>query len=200
MANALAHTYSVVSAERLTNLKGLARGVVNRKINGDVVECGVAAGGSAALLAWSVLGSNKHAWLYDSFEGLPEPSDVDGPKAPQFFGANRSSANSVRAAMEMAGVLDTRYTIVEGWFHDTFKQENAPESVALLHIDADWHDSVLLALRRWHDNVSQGGVIVLDDFGFWRGCRLAFYEFCAERQIAPDLQRNQEQGWWEKHE
>ena len=81
---------------------------------------------------------------------------------------------------------------------DTFCQELPPQ-VCLLHIDADWFESVDLALNTFYDRVTSGGIIVLDDFGHWEGCRRAFYEFAAKRQIHPLLERfGHTQAFWIK--
>src|SRR5206468_12484893 len=56
-----------------------------------------------------------------------------------------------------------------------------PELVSILHIDADWYDSVLLALNTFYDRVAEGGIVVLDDFGHKEGCREAFYDFISQR-------------------
>ena len=72
-------------------------------------------------------------------------------------------------------------------------------SIAFLHIDADWYDSVQLALETFYDRVSTGGVIILDDFGHWEGCREAFYDFAADRGIKPLLERfGHTQAYWIK--
>lgn len=192
-----ARRYSVVDDARLTSLMRLASDVLVRDVPGVVMECGVANGGSACALAWAIRETDRHCWLYDSFEGLPQPEPVDGPNAPRFEGENKASVESVHRALDGAGFPLTRAHIVSGWFAETFAQPG-PEQIALLHIDADWHASVGLALDTWYDSVASGGVIVLDDFGYWVGCRRAFYEFVARRHIAPDLARVGDQAWWVK--
>ena len=65
--------------------------------------------------------------------------------------------------------------------------QSASMRIALLHIDADWYESVKLVLERLYDRVSPGGFVVLDDYGYWEGCRRAWSEFWAGRGPAAEL-------------
>jgi O-methyltransferase len=68
-----------------------------------------------------------------------------------------------------------------------------------LHIDADWYDSVFYSLETFYQRVSDGGFIVLDDFGHWEGAREAFYDFCMEHSIKPLIERTgYTQAFWRK--
>ena len=178
---------SLVPEERcLRNLHRLARHVVDEGVPGDVVECGVFKGGSASVLADAVRDEERAVWLFDTFDGIPPATAKDGPAAQPFSG---SMVGSVEATIELFDELNLPPAIVrKGAFAETFKGL-LPEQVAFLHVDADWYESVLLCLRTFYDRVSDGGVIVLDDFSYWEGARLAFYEFCRERDIAPLLER-----------
>jgi len=72
--------YTMTSYERLNNAYELAMKVENDKAEGAFVECGVFKGGCAAVMAHIARlgGSGRTTWLCDSFEGLPEPTDLDG--------------------------------------------------------------------------------------------------------------------------
>ena len=92
-----------------------------------------------------------------------------------------------------------------GFFQDTFpkalNQQPGPETVALLHLDCIYYESVLLALRTWYDRVAEGGVIVISDFGEKEGSRRAFYTFVAERGLAPVIHKiDTTRLWWMKGE
>lgn len=182
--------YTVVDTQRLTNLAGLASLVPP----GAIVECGTARGGSAAVMAAY---STDLVWLYDTFEGLPKPTARDGERAWDYVGANKATVSDVDEAMRIMNVPLSRYRMYIGNFAWTF-ESIGPTQIALLHVDADWYESVLLSLRRWYPAVVDGGAIVLDDFGFWPGCRAAFYDFVCENRLTPDLRRCGEAAWWVK--
>jgi hypothetical protein len=72
--------------------------------------------------------------------------------------------------------------------------------VALLYIDCDWYDSVMVSLNTFYDRVPVGGVIALDDFGYWEGARRALGEFIKQRDLEmPLLERyGPSIVWWIK--
>ncbi len=189
--------YSLASAKKLGNLKRLAASTTERSIEGDFVECGTYKGGSAAVLG-SALTPGRHLWLYDSFEGMPEVKEIDGADAGEWVGRLRASDDDVREILTLVGLSPSQYTIRKGWFDHTFLQQ-LPERVAVLHCDADWHASVTVVLETFYPRVAEGGVVVLDDFGWWEGCREAFYDFCARHGEKPLLERvDCDQAYWIK--
>ena len=191
--------HSIVDLERLANLQSLATDIIRRGIPGDFVECGTYTGGSAATVSRVFRETGRQSWLFDSFEGLPRVTDRDGPDAEEFVGKCVSSEDEVHAAMISADVPREQYIINKGWFEDTFAHSPLPEEIALLHIDADWYESVLLSLETFYDRVPRGGAIVLDDFGYWEGTREAFYDFVAKVGIKPLLERvGDTQAFWIK--
>ncbi len=189
--------YTLASAKKLGNLKRLAASTTERSIEGDFVECGTYKGGSAAVLG-SALTPGRHLWLYDSFEGMPEVKEIDGADAGEWVGRLRASDDDVREILTLVGLSPSQYTIRKGWFDHTFLQQ-LPERVAVLHCDADWHASVTVVLETFYPRVAEGGVVVLDDFGWWEGCREAFYDFCARHGEKPLLERvDCDQAYWIK--
>jgi O-methyltransferase len=125
-------------------------------------------------------------WLFDSFQGLPPASAKDGDKAQDRQGTCLGSEQNVRRLMGALGIAESRLHVVKGWFEDTFPTVQI-ERIALLHIDADWYESVRLSLERFYDAVAPGGFVVLDDYGHWLGCRHAVDEFFAQRRLQPEL-------------
>jgi O-methyltransferase len=189
--------YTLASAKKLGNLKRLASSTTERGIEGDFVECGTYKGGSAAVLG-SALTAGRHLWLYDSFEGMPDVKEIDGMDAAEWVGRLRASDDDVREILTSAGLSRHQYTIRKGWFDQTFLQP-LPERVALLHCDADWHASVTAVLETFYPRLPEGGVAILDDFGWWEGCREAFYDFCARHGEKPLLERvDCDQAYWIK--
>jgi O-methyltransferase len=129
---------------------------------------------------------------------MPAPSSQDGEVAKGLAGQGVVDPEDVRRLLAASGLETQQYRLEVGLFEETFMHD-LPESVCLLHIDADWYASVLLCLRTFYDRVVEGGVIVLDDFTFWEGCREAFYDFVEERHLRPVVERHgHSQMYWFK--
>ena len=73
--------HTLVGPERIHNLFVLAQRIEEEQVPGDVIECGVCNGGTAAFLARSATRSrlNRTVWLLDSFQGMPPTTEHDGP-------------------------------------------------------------------------------------------------------------------------
>jgi asparagine synthase (glutamine-hydrolysing) len=56
------------------------------------------------------------------------------------------------------------------------------EPVALAHVDGDWYDSVMTCLQRIEPRLTQGGVLIIDDYDAWSGCRRAVDEYFKDKQ------------------
>jgi len=178
--------YTGLSVPRLVTLYKLSREIDRQPVTGNIVECGVRNGGSAAVMASASNRSplGRGMWLFDSFEGLPEPTAEDGYKAQTEYRKGRclGSMDAVKEILNKLGIPEDRIHIVKGWFEETFPAFKINQ-VALLHVDADWYESVKLCLEKFYDSVCPGGFIVLDDYGNWEGCRRATDEFLKKRSI-----------------
>ena len=172
-------------------------------IKGAIVEMGCFNGGSGALMAWRAKRRNQRrdAWLFDSFEGLPEFSAADKEKADKkglgIRGSNstvmkttgvfKGEMEKVREISKKMGV-DDLVRPIKGWFQNTVPEAKRNiGSIALLHLDADIYESTKYCLNELYDLVSQGGMIILDDYETWTGSRQALYEFFFERKINPSI-------------
>ena len=184
-----AHT--MCSNARLRGLYHAVRQVESRGIPGDVVECGAARGGSAALMALTLqrLGASRKVWLFDTFEGLPAPTanDPDFEIADLFTGTCIGTLDEVRGLFQRLNVIDG-VEFVKGLFQETLPV--APISqIALLHIDGDWYDSVKACLDHLYDKVVPNGIVQFDDYGYWKGAQRAVNEFLEQRGISAGLER-----------
>src|SRR5262249_4653559 len=183
--------YTMCSSARLRGLYRAVEHVVSKAIPGDLVECGTARGGSAALmgLAAARLGSDRHLWVFDTFEGLPPPSpgDPDRDIAELYVGKCRGDLDEVTSLFDRLGLL-SRSSLVPGLFQDTLPVTEVG-TIAVLHLHGDWYESVKPCLDCLYDRVSPGGVIQIDDYGHWEGARKAVDEFFGRRSIQPRLHR-----------
>lgn len=176
--------YTAVFVPRLVSLYKLSEDVNRLSLPGDFVECGVYHGGSAAIMAsfCEKTEPKRNIWLFDSFEGLPKPTEVDGHEAPAYEGWCHGDLVKVKQIFRRLSIPESYVHIVKGWFQDTFPTVEIPK-IAILHIDADWYESVKLCLEKFYDCVQPGGYIVLDDYGCWLGCKIATDEFIEARAL-----------------
>lgn len=184
--------FTLVGPERIQSLFRLALRIEREHVPGDVMECGVCNGGTAAILARSATHSrlNRTVWLLDSFQGMPQTTPQDGTSfdghAPEeHIGKEVGDLSRVDEVLRLVRADMNRVRIVSGWFQDTLPSASGSISqIALLNIDADWYESVKLCLETFYDRVVSGGFISLDDYGHWPGCRRAVDEFLQRRQLS----------------
>jgi O-methyltransferase len=183
----------------LFSLGGQVIQLLDEGIPGDLVECGAWRGGASFLMADLLRRrgvTNRRVWLFDSFEGLPEPTDLDGAKAfeyakdtesPTYFDNCSANVEEVKMNSSRLG-LDQFTQVVKGWFHDTLpKYRDEIGMIALLRLDSDWYESVRETLENLYDQVAPGGFVVIDDYYDWDGCALAVHEFLTDRKLTHRL-------------
>lgn len=195
----------------LANIIETTEYVLEAGISGDFVECGVWKGGSVALMAYvmNAKGDRRELHLFDSFGDICEPdARLDGERAVKEVGGIDFAQGRLRS---VAGVYDNRggggnELLVErlivsgigypaerihlhkGWFQETVPATKEKiESIALLRLDGDWYASTKVCLEHLYDKVSNGGIIIVDDYGAYDGCRRAVEEFWAQRNIRPNV-------------
>ena len=182
--------YTMSGNRRLRGLDRAIRQVTAQGVPGDIVECGAARGGSAALmgLVLNQVSTDRILWVFDTFEGIPPPSEADPDYhiAALYAGDFRGELGDVLALFSRLGILD-RARFVKGLFAETVPRADV-RAIAVLHLDGDWYESVKVCLQHLYDRVSRGGIIQIDDYGHWEGARKAVDEFMANRQIRGPLQ------------
>jgi len=132
---------------------------------GDVIECGIFQGVTSILMAklMDVRQSDKKLFLFDSFQGLPEPDrQVDASTNFQKGGwtANRKD---VEALLEKYNVLE-RCIIFEGWFSETLPTLSEGQQFCFAYIDADLYSSTVDCLKHLWPRLGQKSVAVFDDY------------------------------------
>ena len=153
---------------------------------GDVCEFGIAQGATSALLANEIRGTDKKLWLFDSFEGLPKPTEKD-KLIDDIFNLGSMEAYTGQMAFDVSMVknrLDSiafplnRVEIVPGFIEKTIQLPRLPRSVSFAYVDFDFYEPILIALNYLDQHMSPGGHIVVDDYGwFSSGAQAAVDEF-----------------------
>ena len=178
-------------------------------VEGDLVECGVAKGGCAAMMALVSrgFGSRRKLWLFDSYEGLPDPTEKDfvNGKAgemigPLLKGMLVGTMDQVEYLMfDKCGLPRKEVVMVKGWFQDTLPPaKKTIGKIAVLRLDGDWYESTKCCLDNLYDNVSSGGFVIIDDYATCYGSERAVTEFLHKRKITPELTPDGRGGVWFK--
>ncbi|HEV8391541.1 MAG TPA: TylF/MycF/NovP-related O-methyltransferase [Dongiaceae bacterium] len=189
-----------LSPKKLVRLTGAVRDVARRNVPGDILEFGIALGGSSVLLA-------KHASRTRQFHGfdvfgmIPPPTSAkDDMKSKEryeaiasgksrgiggdmYYGYRSDLFESVCATFARYGnpVGNGSAFLHKGLFEETWPSYERA-AVAFAHIDCDWYDPVRFCLNAIRPRLAPGGVIILDDYHDYGGCRAATDEFLSEHR------------------
>lgn len=200
--------FTMTSPERIMALCESVEHVCQQRLEGDIVECGVWKGGSMAAAArvLQTIGiTDRDLWMFDTFEGMSAPTDSDvdflGQRADQLLSeADLSQAtekesiwcrcelDSVKATLLETGYPESRMRFIKGKVEETLPLET-PEQIAILRLDTDWYESTLIELEILYPKLVPGGVLIIDDYGHWQGCRRAVDEYFAANNVNMFLHR-----------
>jgi O-methyltransferase len=197
---------TMVGLRRLDNLEACAISAIENEIPGDLVEAGAWRGGTAILMR-AVLKAysdyRRRVFVADSFQGLPHP---DAANYPQDAGDTHHqlspylgvSLEQVKTNFDRYGLLDDQVRFLPGWFKDTLP--GAPiERIAVLRLDGDMYESTMDGLVNLYDKVSDGGFVIIDDYGALPNCRAAVEDFRRAQGIAEPVERIDWTGaFWQK--
>lgn len=190
--------YSLIGESGLEHTHDRAADVIERGVKGAFLECGVAGGGCAALIAKVASSTNpgRACWFFDSYEGLPDPTNEDFEDGKTGAHIRPLPRGSCLGTYEQVSDLlfntmqlpKDRIHLVKGWFQDTLPVTAAKIGpIALLRIDGDWYDSTMCCLENLFDQVSPGGCIIIDDYFSCYGARKATNEFLERNQVNCEL-------------
>ena len=184
--------YTRTTPARIIALCEAVKYVVDAHIPGDIVECGVWRGGSMLAAARTLLDhgdTSRTLWLYDTFAGMSEPTDVDrravdGASAAALLASNHhhdqvlalASLKDVERTMARSAYPASSMRYVVGKVEQTLPG-SAPESIALLRLDTDWYESTRHELECLMPRMVPGAVLIIDDYGHWEGSRRAVDEY-----------------------
>ncbi len=170
------------------------------RINGHITEFGTYRGFTARLLAevMQQCQYSGHLYLFDSFEGLPDPEGTIDATSYEGGGEGvwSKGAMGLEPGIEkhifasLAEVIDSNHLhIIKGFFEDTLDQNLPERKVALIHIDCDLYTSAKLVLEilAKKDLLQDGCVVLFDDFNCNKGNpamgeRAALREFLAQEE------------------
>lgn len=200
------HPYTMTSVERMYSLYEATRYVLDRGISGDFVECGVWRGGSAMLIAMMLKNRNvrdRKLYLYDTFEGMSAPTaddkDFRGQQATQLMEKNADNKETsvwcladlreVKHNMGLTALPADQIVYVQGKVEDTIPATLPTGDIALLRLDTDWYESTWHELVHLYPRLVEHGILIIDDYGHWEGCRKAVDHYFEQEKIRMLLHR-----------
>jgi hypothetical protein len=182
--------YTLTSHERVNALRSAVRYVVESDIPGAFVECGVWRGGSMLAVARTLIAggvTDRDLYLFDTFTTMPFPGEEDvdvlGNRAADFYDAavaapafSYLTMDQVRELLVGAGYPEERLHFVPGMVEETIP-ESLPETLALCRLDTDWYQSTKHEMEHMFWRISEGGVLIVDDYGHFMGAKKAVDEY-----------------------
>jgi len=202
--------YTMTSLERIFAMIQSVRYLLNTNILGSIVECGVWKGGSMMAVAYALLQngkSDRDLYLFDTFEGMTKPTHLDisylNESASDLFAHQKVTDHSsewcyapleeVQRNLFSTGYPQEKLKFIKGKVE--YKLPSlAPDAIALLRLDTDWYESTRHELIHLYPRLSSGGVLIIDDYGYWEGAKKATDEYLSQNNINLLLHRIDSSG------
>lgn len=172
--------FSITSKDRIRQLYIELENIRLSNIVGDLVECGVYQGGNilGMMEYCHHFNMNKTIWLYDTFEGMTQPTHVDkdshniSAQEQWDYIVCKEDLNQVKQNLSQSTYKHIKYVV--GDVCQTLRDDNnIPTQIALLRLDTDWFESTQCELEILFPRLVKGGSLIIDDYGHWQGCQLA---------------------------
>lgn len=189
--------FTMTSYERQKQVIDAVEYVIKNNIQGDFIEIGVWKGGIIMIMLRKLLElgiTDRHVHLYDTFSGMTETS-IEDEVSPQLFETVKCEA-SFQEAYENVSSVGYPMECVHFHVGDIRNVIKAPDKISILRLDNDWYELYKFELPLFEPNVESNGIIIVDDYGHWKGCKKAVDEY-----IKPGTQLNiiDSTGvWWKK--
>ena len=192
--------YTMTPKERMYALYKSVEYIINSKIPGDFVECGVWKGGSAMLIAYTLIElkvADRKIYLYDTFEGMTMPTaedyEVSNESNRAFDIWNKeqkedynnwcyASLSEVKNNLFLTNYSKNNLLFTIGKVEDTIPKI-IPSKIAILRLDTDWYESTKHELIHLFPLLSKNGILIIDDYGCWDGSKKATDEYFSDKPI-----------------
>jgi O-methyltransferase len=200
--------FSMYSKERMYELYKSVVYVIENKISGDFVECGVWRGACVMLIAYTLLelkSTNRKLYLYDTFKGMTQAEKIDyklGNKKcnaagkwgkEQQDGYNKwcfAPLSEVKKNMALTGYPEEKIIFVRGMVESTIPG-TVPGKICILKLNTTWYASTKHELTHLFPILSEKGILFVDDYGLWAGSKRALDEYFCNKCIL----LNRVDGW-----
>ena len=151
----------MTNVEQRMNMYHLVSQVLAYGIDGDFVELGCNSGQSSVLITkiMRFYNSNKKLFVYDSFEGLPPVSQIDG--SAYYRGQLKTTEDALRYNFSKYNLPLPE--IYRGWFSDILPND-LPDKISFAYLDGDLYDSILISLKHVYPRLTKGAICLIDDY------------------------------------
>ena len=197
--------YTLTGPVRIHALIESVQYILRNDIKGDFLECGVYKAGSMMTIALTLMKEgvrDRELYLFDTFDMVPAAGEKDEnihgiPASIRFSKISDSSVNSnvptasleeAKQAMALTGYPMDKIHFIKGLVENTIP-EKAPKSIALLRLDTDWYQSTIHEMNNLYPKVTPKGILIVDDYGYYKGSREAVDEFFQKNKLMPLLHR-----------
>jgi hypothetical protein len=199
MNNPLHYAQSIAYSSKEVLQFSYEMGLKYKDTPGIFVETGVAAGAQVIAMAYGA--PNKTIYAFDSFCGLPWPSNKDnqmpgirmltkeeqqslpdpGKQVLESSGATSVPLEDFKNHIRAAGLKNPHFIKpIRGWFEETVQHCN--RDIALLRLDGDLYNSTYVCLKYLYPKVIKGGLVIIDDWAL-PGCRQAVADYLNEMDL-----------------
>lgn len=195
-----AENLTYLQTEKFRRIEHHLHDVLDHGVEGDILEFGIALGGSAVVMATHGVRRGRSFHGFDVFAMIPAPtSEKDDERSKQryeviaagkskgiggdkYYGYRDDLFGEVKATFDRYGIpVDgERIVLHKGLFEETWSGYHG-QKIAFAHIDCDWYDPVAFCLKSIADRLQPGGKVVLDDYHDYGGCKRATDDFLATR-------------------
>ncbi len=144
---------------------------------------------------------SRELYLYDTFDGMAVPTNKDvtvggevagtsswRPRAAARWSAGGTSLVEVKAHLSTTGFPSDQISFVQGKVEDTIPG-TVPGQISILRLDTDWYESTYHELCHLFPLLSPGGILIIDDYGYWLGAREAVDQYLSEQHVDMLLSR-----------
>jgi hypothetical protein len=196
--------YSMTGAERMWAIVQAMKRIADKKIPGDLVEAGVYRGGN--ILLFKILSDKydlkKEIWAYDTYKGMTEPTKndisfrgtdakklMDDAPIKEVSGEKHniwcySTMEEVQSNILAHAKNIENINFIKGGVEQTLKiEKNLPKQISLLRLDTDWYESTKIEMECLYPRLVPGGILIVDDYGHWKGSRKAIDEYFSGKNI-----------------
>lgn len=166
----------------------------SKKINGDIIECGVLKGNSLIrfLIFRDFLNLKKRVYAFDAYGSFPvsykKTNNKILSKERQFAEIHDKNTGKGFSKNQINLILKTKkiknYKLIKGDIFETLEKtfkKNDKKKISFLHLDLDVYLPTLFCLESLYDKLSKGGIILIDDFKTHPGATKATLEFLKKK-------------------